>query len=222
MLMTRMLKVLEFLVQCAPQVSPVLMHALVRRESAFQPLAIGPDSGQAAVPQPKSLPQAVQTVRELKLAGKKFSVGLAQIHISNVESSGLTWEQVFEPCNNLRLGQTILQNFYRTAIKDGYQGIDAIWAALRGYNSGSVHKTISDKYAQAIFNEMQSRQGEVAAAARTRTTPASQQPEFAWLTKALAPEKSPALPAATRPRSQEMPDGETPDVFQKVQEQEGM
>lgn len=219
MLMTRMLKVLEFLVQCAPQVSPVLMHALVRRESAFQPFAIGPDSGEAAVQQPKTLLQAVQTARELKAAGKKFSVGLAQIHMRNVESQGLTWEQAFQPCNNLRLGQTILQNFYRTAIKDGYQGIDAIWAALRGYNSGSVHKTISDKYAQAIFIDMQSRLGDVAG---TRTTPASRQPEFSWLTQALAPEKPSTPPTAARPASQEMPEGETPDVFQKVLEQEGL
>lgn len=217
-----MLKVLEFLVQCAPQVSPVLMHALVRRESAFQPFAIGPDSGEAAVQQPKTLLQAVQTARELKAAGRKFSVGLAQIHMRNVESQGLTWEQAFQPCNNLRMGQTILQNFYRTAIKDGYHGIDAIWAALRGYNSGSVHKTISDKYAQAILADMQSRLGDVAASAGTRTTPASRHPEFSWLTQTLAPEKPSTRPIAARPASREMTEGETPDVFQKVLEQEGM
>lgn len=214
-----MLTVLEFIVQCAPHVSPVLMHALVRRESAFNPFAIGPDSGQDAVPQPKTLIDAVKTAQELKAAGKKFSVGLAQIHMRNVEARGLSWEQVFDPCKNLSLGQTILWDFYRTARKEGYQGVDAVWAALRGYNSGGVHRTISDKYAQAIFTYMQEKQDGAVPVVAMRTTPA-RQPAFASLAGAVLS----FLPAAiaAHPTEEKMGEAETPDVFQKGEAPTGM
>ena len=84
------------LAQCAPQVSPVLMQALVRTESAWNPYAIGPDAGQRAIAQPQTLDEAVKTVKQLQAAGAKFSVGLAQIHISNVTGRGMTWEQAFD------------------------------------------------------------------------------------------------------------------------------
>lgn len=177
---------LDYIAQCAPQVSPVLMQALVKQESAFNPYAIGIDSGGEAVrPQPTSLQEAVKKAGEMQAAGKRFSVGIAQIHISNVQAAGLSLEQVFDPCKNLSLGQGILFNFYRTAVKEGYAGIDAVWAALRGYNSGSVHKTISDKYAQDIFNHMQKLVNAPAANVNARTTPASQNPNFAQLVPAI-------------------------------------
>lgn len=142
--------------QCAPQVSPVLMQALVRTESAWQPLAIGMDKAQGSVKQPVTLEEAVATAKALVAAGRKFSVGLAQIHVSNVGLYGLTWEQAFDPCRNLAVGQKILWNFYHRASASGYSGVAAIWAALRGYNSGGVDRSISDEYASRIFAYMSS------------------------------------------------------------------
>ena len=142
--------------QCAPQVSPVLMQALVRVESAWQPFAIGMDKTQGVVKQPASLPEAVATAKELVAAGRKFSVGLAQIHVSNVALYGMNWEQAFDVCQNLAVGQKILWNFYFRASASGYTGVAAIWAALRGYNSGGVDRAISDEYASRIFAYMSS------------------------------------------------------------------
>jgi len=68
----------DLLDQCTPQVSPVLMQALVRTESAWQPFAIGMDKAQGAVKQPASLAEAIATANELAAAGRKFSVGLAE------------------------------------------------------------------------------------------------------------------------------------------------
>ena len=140
--------------QCAPQVSPALMQALVRTESAWQPFAIGMDKAQGTVKQPASLPEAISTAKELAVAGRKFSVGLAQIHVSNIGLYGMTWEQAFDACQNLAVGQKILWNFYYRASASGYSGVAAIWAALRGYNSGNVGGTISDDYANRIFAYM--------------------------------------------------------------------
>ncbi|MEJ8852147.1 lytic transglycosylase domain-containing protein [Variovorax rhizosphaerae] len=142
--------------ECAPQVSPVLMQALVRTESAWQPFAIGMDKAQVVVKQPASLPEAVAMAKELAATGRKFSVGLAQIHVSNVALYGMTWEQAFDACQNLAVGQKILWNFYHRASAAGYSGVAAIWAALRGYNSGGVGRAISDEYANRIFAYMSS------------------------------------------------------------------
>ena len=142
--------------QCAPQVSPVLMQALVRTESAWQPLAIGMDRAQGVVKQPSTVQEAVATAKSLAAAGRKFSVGLAQIHVSNVALYGMSWEQAFDACQNLGVGQKILWNFYHRASASGYSGVAAIWAALRGYNSGGVDRSISDDYASRIFAYMSS------------------------------------------------------------------
>ena len=204
-----MLASAELLNQCAPQVSPVLMQALVRVESAWRPLSIGMDKGHGTVQQPTTLAEAVSTAKSLMAAGRKFSVGLAQIHVSNVALYGLTWEQAFEPCRNLAIGQKILWNFYHRASASGYSGVAAIWAALRGYNSGGVDRAISDDYASRIFAYMSSAPPQVrfgAGTARPATHTASA-PSAAQSVAALQPNAEKSAP--TRP-------GESPEIFEKA------
>jgi type IV secretion system protein VirB1 len=128
------------------------MQSLVHQESAFNPYAIGMDAKQGAVKQPTNLAEAVETVQKLKKEGRSFSVGLAQIHISNLERYGMTWEQAFEPCVNLHTSELILWDFYKQALKSGYEDSGALWAMLRGYNSGNIHAPVSNKYASDILN----------------------------------------------------------------------
>lgn len=138
--------------ECAPSVPVALMQSLVHQESAFNPYAIGMDAKQGVVKQPNNLSEAVQTVQKLKKGGRSFSVGLAQIHVSNLERYGMTWEQAFEPCINLHTSELILWDFYKQALKSGYEDSGALWAMLRGYNSGSIHAAVSNKYASDILN----------------------------------------------------------------------
>ena len=142
--------------RCAPEVPAILMRALVRAESAWQPLAIGIDGGRRAVVQPKTLEEAVATATRLSMQGLGFSVGLAQIHATNVRLYGLSWVDAFDPCRNLAVGQKILWNFYHRASASGYEGSAILWAALRGYNSGNVDRAISDDYASRVFAYMSS------------------------------------------------------------------
>ena len=192
--------------ECAPQVSPVLMQALVRTESAWQPYAIGMDRSQGAVRQPTSLPEAVATAKELMATGRKFSVGLAQIHAGNVVLYGMTWEQAFDACQNLALGQKILWNFYHRASASGYSGVAAIWAALRGYNSGGVDRAISDDYANRIFAYMSSAppQVQIGGGASVSKTANDKAPLPFTVAAAPAPSGKPERP------------GESPDIFEKA------
>jgi len=192
--------------QCAPQVSPVLMQALVRTESAWQPFAIGMDRAQGDVKQPSTIEEAVATAKSLAAAGRRFSVGLAQIHVSNVELYGMTWEQAFDACQNLTVGQKILWNFYHRASASGYSGVSAIWAALRGYNSGGVERAVSDEYANRIFAYM------------------SSAPPQVQIGSGFTPTKAPAEAAqvpftiTTAPAAAEKPlrPGEALDIFEKA------
>lgn len=185
--------------QCAPQVSPVLMRALIRAESAWQPFAIGMDKFQGTVRQPTSMSEAVATAKALVAAGRKFSVGLAQIHVSNVRLYGMTWEQAFDPCQNLAVGQRILWNFYHRASASGYSGAASIWAALRGYNSGGVHRAISDEYASRIFAYMSSAppqvQFGVGAGSTKATASAPRTAESAVVPQPEKPNVEPARPS---------------------------
>jgi type IV secretion system protein VirB1 len=213
------------LLECTPNVSPVLMEALVRAESNWNPYAIGPDSGEAPVEQPRTLEQAVAKAKALKASGVHFSIGLAQIHVSNVASMGMTWEDAFDVCKNLALGQAILMGNYRKAIATGYAGIDAVWAALRGYNNGDVHRAVSDAYAQKIFLFMQQQQQKEngSAGRAARTTPASANPVFVGL-EAVAQIQPPGLAARQAQAGPSAKDGaarksESAEIFQADEKQ---
>jgi type IV secretion system protein VirB1 len=199
-----MVPIATLIEQCAPAVSPVLMEALIRTESAWQPFAIGMDKAHGTVKQPATLPEAVSAAKALVATGRKFSVGLAQIHVSNVTLYGMTWEQAFDPCQNLAVGQKILWNFYHRASASGYSGAAAIWAALRGYNSGGVHRTVSDDYANRIFAYMSSAPAQVQIG---RGVPASK------ATQATAPFAVAASPSEATKTSRP---GESPDIFEKA------
>ncbi|HYD60591.1 MAG TPA: lytic transglycosylase domain-containing protein [Noviherbaspirillum sp.] len=137
--------------QCAPVIEPGLATRLLKRESGYNPFAIGLDGKERLLPQPRTYEEAVRTAETLIKQGKTFSVGISQVHISNVRSYRLTWRQAFDPCTNLAYGQKILQLFHAKALKAGFTGDDAVFAALRGYNSGDIYASVSNDYAAAIL-----------------------------------------------------------------------
>jgi type IV secretion system protein VirB1 len=99
---------------CAPYVHPTTAQAIVAVESSFNPYAIGIVDG-VLQRQPRTRAQAVATARALRVAGRDFSAGLAQISVRNWERTGLTVETAFDPCSNLRAMQQILRECYARA-----------------------------------------------------------------------------------------------------------
>ena len=136
--------------QCAPSIEPNLALRLIKQESNFNPYAIGLDGKAVLTPQPKTYEEAVSVAERLIKEGKGFSVGVSQVHISNIKQLGLTWKQAFDPCINVSHGENILQNFYGAALRAGYVGNEAVFMSLRGYNSGSIFNPVSNQYAANI------------------------------------------------------------------------
>lgn len=122
--------------QCAPDVHPVTLQAVVRTESGFNPYAIGVVGGHL-VRQPHSRDEAVATARALEAQGINFSMGLGQVNRTNLARYGLTYETAFDPCANLGAGSAILHDCYQRAVASMGQGAAALRAAISCYYSGN-------------------------------------------------------------------------------------
>src|SRR5262245_41782254 len=107
---------LSLLQTCAPEVAPETMAALVRVESGENPYAIGVVGARLKKP-PSTEEEAVAAAKTLSELGKNFSLGLTQLNKKNLPALGLTLEQAFDPCENLRAGAKILADCYRRAAK---------------------------------------------------------------------------------------------------------
>lgn len=141
--------------RCAPAVDPITVAAIVRVESAGNPYAIGVVGGRLAR-QPRSLAEALATANKLQADGWRFSVGLAQIYIKNVERFGLTVEQAFDPCTNLKKMSTVLHDCWSRSSRENRGGTWAMRAAISCYHSNSFHVGESLGYVDRVVYAAQS------------------------------------------------------------------
>lgn len=125
----------ELALRCAPSVAPDTLEALVKTESSFNPFAIGVVGG--SVKQPKNLQDAILIVTRLVAEKRNFSVGLGQVNQANFSSLGLTAEELFEPCTNLKASAQILSKCYARMSKKGLGEAQALSDALSCYYSGN-------------------------------------------------------------------------------------
>ena len=121
--------------RCAPNIAVDTLRALVKTESGFNPYAIGVVGSKGL--QPKNLQEAVFYVSELVAKKRSFSVGLGQINEANFASLGVTAEQLFEPCTNLKATAKILSKCYARMMKKGQGEAQALADALSCYYSGN-------------------------------------------------------------------------------------
>jgi type IV secretion system protein VirB1 len=125
--------------------------AIAKVESAYNPFAIlinNPDKAASALGlaegtvaltrQPASLQEAVSWAKWLLARRLTVSAGLLQVNVEHLPQLGLSLEQAFEPCTNLRAGWTILNDKYRRAAAVLGKGQLALHVALSSYNSGSL------------------------------------------------------------------------------------
>ncbi|EAV3113580.1 TPA: lytic transglycosylase domain-containing protein [Klebsiella pneumoniae] len=102
---------LSLAVQCAVSVHPDTVSAIAQTESGLRPLAIGV-VGQAKGIYPANINDALAHVARLKAEGKNYSIGLMQINKSNFSRFNVTEEQLFNPCENLKVFEKIFTNCF--------------------------------------------------------------------------------------------------------------
>ena len=139
--------------RCAPNVSLDTLKALIKTESSFNPYAIAVVKG--SVKQPSTLSEALLTVNKLDKAGKNYSVGLGQINVSNFKRLGKTAEDLFDPCENLKATQKILQECYIRSSKQNQSEGKNLADALSCYYSGNFTTGYKENYVQTVAKNAQ-------------------------------------------------------------------
>ena len=131
--------------QCAPNVAPETIAAIVQTESRGNELAIGVNGLGRSVPQPTSVAQAIKVARFYVAKGYSVDLGLGQINSRNMKALGLTWDTVFEPCTNIAAAGAVISGNYRS-VREGLHPQRALRVALSMYNTGSQSRGFSNGY----------------------------------------------------------------------------
>ena len=140
----------QLVVQCAPQVAPVTMMAIVKVESGGNPLAIHVNGSHRLARQPKSRTEALAWSEWLITNGYSIDMGLTQVNSANLRNLRTTPGAMFDPCANLAAGAGILANEYAGAARRMGSGQDALRAALSAYNTGNHRAGLTNGYVSRV------------------------------------------------------------------------
>ena len=138
-----------FAQQCAPEIAAEAVVPLVVTESGGNDLSININKGPRV--RAASIADGAALVRRYMAAGYTVDVGLAQVNSTNFVRLGVTVEQTFDPCTNLRLASSILRAGYGLAIQH-YTGLDAISATYSLYNTGTLTRGFRNGYVGRIWS----------------------------------------------------------------------
>ena len=124
--------------QCAPQVAPTTLAAIVQVESGGNPWVLWDNTAHHGY-HPKTRKVAERILRVLMAEGHQVDVGIAQVDTENFAPYGLNPGNAFDACTNLRVGADILTTDYRKAAATYGPGQTALYHAFEAYNSGHLH-----------------------------------------------------------------------------------
>lgn len=132
--------------------NPAIVQAIVRTESNYNPYAIGVNRGTRLARQPNNFTEAVTTARRLLAQGANIDMGLGQINSANLQWLGLTVEQAFTPCSNLKALQFVYNHCYARAGNSGLG--NRMQRAFSCYNTGNVRNGFSNGYVNKVTNNL--------------------------------------------------------------------
>lgn len=132
---------------CAPEVAPQTIEAVIGVESKGNPLAINVNSKEKVFfPKPRNRKQAIEIANRLIAAGYSVDCGLMQVNSMHLSSGGVTIADLFDPCENVRVGAKILTRDYTAAASIYRPGQRALLAALSAYNTGNFESGFYNGY----------------------------------------------------------------------------
>jgi len=141
--------------KCAPDISPFTMGYIVGHESENNRFAIGINSKTVKLPaKPTNEGEAKAIFADLMSRKISFDAGLGQINSANIRAYGMSPEQVFNGCENLKMAQRILKDCYAAAVKKYPAGQAALRHALSCYNTGSLTAGITNGYVEKVIAQI--------------------------------------------------------------------
>jgi len=137
---------------CGPDVHPATIRAIIKVESAGNPLAIL-DNATGKSYKPKDRSQAVQIAADLLAQGHSLDMGLMQINSQHLNKRGIDYRQLFDPCFNISAGTAILSEFYQRHSRNNPNAPPdlILLKSLSSYNTGSPYR--GRKYVSRILQK---------------------------------------------------------------------
>jgi type IV secretion system protein VirB1 len=139
------------LLACAANVAPVTLAAVIRVESAGNPLALHVNGLVGPQPNPATLADAAELARRAIRLGYSVDLGLMQVNSRNLAALGYSIRQILDPCTNVRGGASILTADYAEAVRSRGEGQAALQAALSAYNTGDFKRGFGNGYVAKYF-----------------------------------------------------------------------
>lgn len=166
----------ELMSVCAPRIGMQTMDRLTYTESKWNAYAIGINYGKWRLKHPpRTKAEAVVTAKYLldtygRLKDFSIDVGVAQINSNNLAKLGVSLEDLFDACSNLRVAEKVLVDWcYKPAAWKLYRRSEGnlsyderqrvLAAALSCYNAGNYSRGIANGYAGKVYIAVPRRYG---------------------------------------------------------------
>lgn len=118
---------------CAPTVAAETLAGVVSLESRFEPFAIRINSGAPLSQQPTTKAEAIEIATSLAAEHQDIQLGLGGIGMEELRKLKLSISDAFDPCLNLQAIATLLDGYYRLAVKAGADPNQAEQVMLQSY-----------------------------------------------------------------------------------------
>lgn len=109
----------ELAQNCAPEVAIETLAGVVSLESRFEPYGIRIGAEKPPGKQPASKAEAIALASSLITEGKDVRLGLGGIGADELGKLKLSVADAFDPCLNLQATATLLDGYYRLAVRAG-------------------------------------------------------------------------------------------------------
>jgi len=110
-----------------------MLAGVVSLESKFLPFAIRMNSGASLAAQPASKAEAIELATSLIADHQDIQIGLGGIDVEKLRKLNLSVSDAFDPCLNLKATATLLDGYYRLALKVGAVPAQAENVMLQSY-----------------------------------------------------------------------------------------
>ena len=118
---------------CAPMVETEILAGVVSLESRFGPFSIRINGEQSLLKQPSTKAEAIEVATSLASERKDIRLGLGGIGMDELQKQRLSISDAFDPCTNLRATATLLDEYYRLAVKAGADPMQAGQVMLQSW-----------------------------------------------------------------------------------------
>jgi type IV secretion system protein VirB1 len=147
------MEVISLVKICGLVLSQSLVQGIVETESSGNPYAVNINSDQILHRSVSfnNVNEAVAYSRGLIKNGYSIDMGLGQINSGNLQSLGLSVEQVFDPCTNLNALQTIFLRGYNLQVDKSLTPSEKLSAAISRYNTGNSESGKTNGYVNKVL-----------------------------------------------------------------------